>query len=430
MIEPENLRRNVSLLLGTRFRWGGTDPKGGLDGAGLARWVYARYGVDLPDSVWDQASVGAKVPLERLRAGDLLFFSRDREGKAPDQVGIYTGGGEFVYASSQSGKVVNARMDNDHYVGRFTTARRPVPSGEDFNQQATSKRQQAPRDEAVELAETYGLSWALINSDPELRKIFEEATDENWSADVFTAHLKNSKWWSKNSDTMRQALDLQKSDPATWKANLSAAKAGLAQAAVQLGAVLSDKALADMAKKVLTLGWNDAQIRDALGKYIKFNEDHVLGGQAGAAYQQIASFAYANGVRLTDEAIRNYAAYVARGVASMEEVIAQVRQQAVGAFPAYGEQIAAGENVEDILRPYQQVMAKELGIPSSAVTPFTPALKRAIGRTGQDGQPDPLSLEDFEVQVRQSPDWRKSQTAVSQTLGVGREVLKLFGLGN
>ena len=83
-----------SRYLGVPYRWGGTDPKTGLDCSGYTQLVYRQLGIDLPRTSRAQATVGTEVPsLDQARPGDLLFF-----GSPVDHVGIYAGHGKMLEA--------------------------------------------------------------------------------------------------------------------------------------------------------------------------------------------------------------------------------------------------------------------------------------------------------------------------------------------
>jgi hypothetical protein len=87
--------------LGIPYRWGGTDPKTGLDCSGLTKLVYQQLGVDLPRVSRDQAKAGTKVDsLKDARPGDLVFFD-----DPVDHVGIYAGNGKMVEAPHTGAKV-------------------------------------------------------------------------------------------------------------------------------------------------------------------------------------------------------------------------------------------------------------------------------------------------------------------------------------
>jgi peptidoglycan DL-endopeptidase CwlO len=80
--------------LGIDYRWGGTNPKTGLDCSGLTQLVYGQLGVSLPRVSGDQARAGTKVAtLAQAKPGDLVFF-----GSPVHHVGIYVGDGKMLDA--------------------------------------------------------------------------------------------------------------------------------------------------------------------------------------------------------------------------------------------------------------------------------------------------------------------------------------------
>jgi cell wall-associated NlpC family hydrolase len=95
--------------IGTRYRFGGTNPKGGFDCSGLVRYVLAALKISLPRTAAQQASIGDNVPKDttRLRPGDLLTFGR---GNRVTHIGIYVGNGRYVHASPTAGRVIETSL--------------------------------------------------------------------------------------------------------------------------------------------------------------------------------------------------------------------------------------------------------------------------------------------------------------------------------
>lgn len=92
--------QDVLALLGTPYRHNGDAPTVGFDAAGLVRYVYARRGVLLPNSLTGQARLGRPVAPSDLRPGDALFFARDG---GIHHAGVYIGAGQFVHAAPDGG---------------------------------------------------------------------------------------------------------------------------------------------------------------------------------------------------------------------------------------------------------------------------------------------------------------------------------------
>ncbi|GAB3359973.1 C40 family peptidase [Lysobacter tyrosinilyticus] len=115
-------------LLGTPYRWGGTDPDKGFDCSGLVGYVFRNaLGIELPRVSRDMAKNGELITdRTKLAAGDLVFFGR--KGRV-NHVGIYVGDGRFVHAPSRGKDVTVSSLDQGYWSGRFMQARRVAVDG-------------------------------------------------------------------------------------------------------------------------------------------------------------------------------------------------------------------------------------------------------------------------------------------------------------
>lgn len=420
--------------LGVQYVWGGDNLKTGVDCSGLVQQVYAQLGIPLPRVTYDQVNIGANVSVNQLQPGDLIFFDTDKARSGPDHVGIYIGGGQFIHAPRPGEQVKISSLSDSYYMDRFMAARR-VPgvagySATDALNAGPASGGTAPqvRLSPEELAGEYGMSYAFFKSQPELMKLLNSAVSQQWTADLFTAHLKNTTWWKTNSDSARQAQVLSKTDPATYKANLAAAQAQAQEAAVKAGAILSPRQVQQLALNMVTYQWNDAQIANYLGQYVNFTAQHTMGGQAGAAVQQIRKYAYDQGIQLSDQTVKNQAAYLVRGLTTMQGIQDGLRQQAMSTYPGFANQLEAGVTMRDIAQPYIQATAQLLELPESSIDVWHPKVRAALQQADGKGQPAPMSLTDFTSALRADPAWRKTQGAQDQAIGVGRQVLQQMGL--
>ncbi|MET9385309.1 C40 family peptidase [Streptomyces sp. NPDC002928] len=427
-VRGEDIVNTARSALGVQYVWGGNSLTSGVDCSGLVQQVYKAYGIELPRTTYNQINVGSSVQPNKLRPGDLVFFDTDRSKSGPDHVGIYIGGGKFIHAPKPGDSVKISSLADSYYMDRWMGGRRISGVAADASSGGGEAEEVAPVLDAHELAETYGMSYSFFKSQPELMKLLDGAVAEQWSASKFQAEVKNSNWWKKNSETARQAQTLQKTDPATYKATMEAARVAAKQMAVKAGAILSDANVEKLAKNMVWFGWNDDQASNFIGQYVKFGEDQTLGGTAGQAARAIKEEAYKNGVAVTEQSVLNNAQYVVRGLTSMEKIQASIREQAMGLYPAWAEQIKAGASVQDLAAPYVQVVAQELGVPDTDVDVFSPKVKQALNRTNAQGQPEAMDLNTFTQLVRNDPSWRKQSTVADKTLNIGRQVLADMGL--
>lgn len=94
----QSILSQASEYLGTPYAWGGESPTG-FDCSGLAQYVYAKAGVQIPRTTYDQFKGGLAVPKSQLQPGDLVFFKgSDSKNGLPGHVGIYVGGGKMIQA--------------------------------------------------------------------------------------------------------------------------------------------------------------------------------------------------------------------------------------------------------------------------------------------------------------------------------------------
>lgn len=101
---PEDMAaaKLASQYLGTPYVYGGSKP-GGFDCSGLLQYVFARQGVNIPRTTYDQWKAGTPTSLNNLKVGDAIFFkgsdSRIENGRVlPGHVAIYIGNGKVIQA--------------------------------------------------------------------------------------------------------------------------------------------------------------------------------------------------------------------------------------------------------------------------------------------------------------------------------------------
>lgn len=412
-------------FLGTPYVWGGNDLKGGIDCSGLVQQVYKHFGIDLPRVTYDQIGEGAPVSMKGLRAGDLVFF--DTSGNnSPSHVGIYLGGGRMIHAPRPGRSVEVVDITKGYYMDKFLGGRRI--SGVKTSGASSSDYEETPKLTPEELAASYGWAYGFMNSNKELKRLFDQAVKGTWTAEKFQAELRDTEWWKSTSETRRQAQVMQKTDPATWKASLNAAEIQVRQLAAQMGAAIPEGKLSKIAKNMIETGADEDQMRYALGEYVTFTKKGTLRGEAAMHEYTMKQFAYANGVKLSDQAIKNQAQMVTRKLATSQDFEDQIRKTAISMFPAYEKQISAGVNVADIASPYTQMMSEELELPFQSIDVTDPLIREAMNGLDPKGIPAGITLTDFQSKLRSDPRWKQTTAAQNSTMQVGAQVLRDMGL--
>jgi probable lipoprotein NlpC len=104
-LQSKPLYRFITDWTGVRYRFGGLD-KNGVDCSGFAFLLEKEiYGVTLPRISREQANVVKHKNIDKLKEGDLVFFSFG--GNDVDHVGVYLNNGFFVHASTTRGVIVD-----------------------------------------------------------------------------------------------------------------------------------------------------------------------------------------------------------------------------------------------------------------------------------------------------------------------------------
>lgn len=214
--------------LGVPYRWGGTNPRTGLDCSGFVQLVMKQHGMSLPRVARDQARQGAKVAsLAEARPGDLVAF-----GRPVHHIGIYVGDGKMIHAPRTGDVVKISKVHKD-----LTAIRRVLPE-----QASASPLDQIPA--AAERARTTTGSASVASSPlPAAGLDTTRLASTLRTAAISPSHVDSSTWQEVVAGAVRDSLvgsDVENAD-----AVLQSALAGLGTS----GAASSSTAMLDAASR-------------------------------------------------------------------------------------------------------------------------------------------------------------------------------------
>ena len=104
--------------LGVPYLWGGTTPGKGLDCSGLVQYAYAKAGINIPRTTYEQFKKGSKVGWGKFRPGDLIFSDFEGSG-GPSHVVMYIGNGKVIAAPHTGSHVMieDVNAFKNYFVG-------------------------------------------------------------------------------------------------------------------------------------------------------------------------------------------------------------------------------------------------------------------------------------------------------------------------
>lgn len=111
-------------LVGTRYRYGGTDPVEGFDSSGLVYYAYEQAGYRVPRTPQELFRTARKIAVGDADPGDIMFF---QDQAKLSHVGLYVGDGLFVHAPASGANVAIASLESPYYQEQLVAVGRLLP---------------------------------------------------------------------------------------------------------------------------------------------------------------------------------------------------------------------------------------------------------------------------------------------------------------
>lgn len=289
-----------------------------------------------------------------------------------------------------------------------------------------------PKINRRELAQSYGFALAFMNSNPELKQLFNQAVAQTWTPEKFVAQMRATKWFKKKSASVRNAILQETSDPATFQASLDQMTATVQDTyGSMFGANMDEKQVSKWARMAVRLGWSQAELVDRISStvdYEKMLKKDSLGGTAAETKAQLDSLASSYGVRLGDQWKARQLAKIMSGDDTLAGIQTKVQEMAMREYKAFADRIAAGETVSEIADPYVSRYAELLEMNPNSVKLNDDMIQRAMKQTGPDGKAAAMDLHTFEKEVRKDNRWQYTMNARQEVANVTSELMRSFGV--
>lgn len=348
---------------------------------------------------------------------------------------ISKGGTNFnAWTTYTSGHYLSHPYDPNYQVNTKPSLNVPntASSGASIGSTGAGNGSYSPEDYANEV----GWSLAVINSSPDLQRIFkqvEAAGPHGWDATRFQGAVEGTDWFRKQSDAQRQWQILSESDPATAKARIAERTQLITQTAAGLGVNLSPTVLAKIVNDSLALGFNDAQIQSDIAKNWTYKPQTASTGLAGASVNSFKQTAADYAVPLSDTAIQDWTQRVLNGNATAQDFTDYAKTQAKSLFPTLTGAIDAGQTVAQYADPYRQIASQTLGVNPDEVNWLDPKWQTAINQVTTDAKGvatrAPMSLSDWTAKIKTDPVYGYDQSAQGRQQGaqLATQIAQMFG---
>ncbi|WP_018752828.1 C40 family peptidase [Paenibacillus sanguinis] len=113
-------------FLGTPYKFGAsTSTSRVFDCSSFTKYIFKKYGVDLPRTSSAQSKSGYAVSKSNLRTGDLVFFSSGSRanGKNVTHVAVYMGNGKILHTYGKPGVTIS-NLNSGNWKKTYLKARR------------------------------------------------------------------------------------------------------------------------------------------------------------------------------------------------------------------------------------------------------------------------------------------------------------------
>jgi hypothetical protein len=302
----------------------------------------------------------------------------------------------------------------------------------------------------------YNLPDYIFEQDEVLKRILEEAVQNDWDEKKFISVVQSkSTWWQKNEGPIRERIiDLAKYNDLRSRGidvsntayglylskNLNAIKSRAQELA---GVALSDAQAQKIVEQIYNGFLDDDQtaidrlILPYLGKITTIaggKTTQTYSGEALRNYQMLQAIAFQNGLTLKDilpnvstattagDLEKAVLQKIALGEINVNAVAQAARNLAAQGQPEYVKNLLTqGYDLSQVFSPYRNVMAAELEINPDEISLNDPLLRSAITEKGEQ------NMYDFKKILRKDSRWPYTENARNEVAGAVSSILRDFG---
>jgi len=153
-------------------------------------------------------------------------------------------------------------------------------------------------------------------------------------------------------------------------------------------------------------------------------------GAVARSISSLKSYAANYGIRLsTQEALDEVIGGLRPGgsltTGKLEEQQQKIRNMAKSFYTNLGDSIDNGISIKNLASQFGNLKSQILEVPSESLDAFDRDIQMALRNNGKPGV---MSTTEFEVLLRNKPEWGKTKNARDEAAGYANDILKMFGV--
>jgi hypothetical protein len=300
----------------------------------------------------------------------------------------------------------------------------PTPAVPTFND-PTPQARQLSADEIRQLTRArFGYIGALLDF-PDVFEVLQRAYMEGMSNEDALRALKNTNTFQTHQEAELEWITLKQVDK---NAAADVQRRVIGNLAASLGVQIHPDRLNQLADDAAKFKWDALKIREAVSAEFHYKPGQEA-GQLASRVGDIRRWAQDHLVPMSDSTLEKWQRQWVTGEVSDPEVYLQhIKNQAKSLFPVFAKQLDTA-STRELVDPYWQVAAQELGINPEAIDIMQPKWEVPFYQRDDKNQPILMNLADWRMKIRNDDayGWDKSQNGIQAGFRTARGVLRAIG---
>jgi hypothetical protein len=293
---------------------------------------------------------------------------------------------------------------------------------------------------AAAQADLYKVPLAIIQSNPELTNLFNEAwtamkNGTEWTKEQFSVRLQSLEWYKTKNASQRNYYTLE-NDPAQtveFNKQIGNEKARVGTLAAKYGNTLSDIQLTELSKTALRDGLNDNEVANLLSTYISYGTQTAqdvagsLFGQAGDVENTIRDWAKRNGVAVSDSWVLDSVREAAKtGTFDPSKAKDSITSMAKQQYSHWADKLDGINSLDDLAAGFKNIVSSEMDIDFRTLGMDNKWVQQAMSAKDDKGQP--IDSDSLRKTLYKSDEWATVTKNSNKIMNAGQSLLSRMGI--